>query len=45
MAFMNNTEYGIVSDREIASILGNFTPDMIINMLDDILNDRIRPYS
>lgn len=45
MAFINNTEYGIVSDREIASILGNFTPGMIINMLDDILNDRIRPYS
>lgn len=46
MAFeMNNTEYGIVSDREIASILGNFTPNMIIDMLDDILIDKIRPYS
>lgn len=41
----NNSEYGIVSDREIASILGNFTPDMIIGMLDDILIDKIRPYS
>lgn len=45
MEFINNTEYGMVSDREIASILGNFTPDMVLNMLDDILNDRIRPYS
>ena len=46
MAFeINNTEYGIVSDNEIASILGNFSPDMILDMLDNILSDKLRPYS
>lgn len=46
MAFEStNTEYGIVSDREIASVLGNFTPDMVLNIIEDNLVDKMRPYS
>lgn len=46
MAFEpNNAEYTIVSDREIAAVLSYFTPDMIQNVLDDVLNEKTRPYS
>lgn len=43
----NNSEYSIVSDREIASIIGNFSSGMIMNTLHNILNDpdRLRYHS
>lgn len=46
MAFEpNNSEYAIVSDTEIATVLNYFTPDMIQNVLDDVLEEKMRPYS
>lgn len=43
----SNSEYSIVSDREIASIIGNFSPGMVMNTLHNILNDpdRLRYFS
>ena len=38
----NYSEYSIVSDREIASIIGNFSSGMIMNTLHNILNDQDR---
>lgn len=42
-----NSEYSIVSDREIASVIGNFSSGMVMNTLHNILNDpdRLRYFS
>lgn len=40
-----NNDYTIVSDREIASILNYFTPEMVRNVLDDVLQDKMRSYT
>lgn len=42
-----NSEFSIVSDREIASIIGNFSSGMVMNTLDNILHDpnRLRYYT
>lgn len=45
MSFVsNNTEYGILSDNEISSIIGNFSTDMIYDIVETRYNNRFRPY-
>lgn len=41
----NNTDYRLVSDREMSIVLDYFTADMVIDVVQDVLEDRTRPYS
>lgn len=45
MSFMtNNTEFGIVSDSEIVSIISNFSDEMIIDIINTNAANKFRPY-
>lgn len=45
MSFIsNNTEYGILTDNEISSIIGNFSSDMIYDIVEIRHMNRFRPY-
>lgn len=45
MSFItNNTEFGIVSDSEITSIISNFSDDMIIDIIQRNAETKFRPY-
>lgn len=45
MSFIaNNTEFGIVSDSEIVSIISNFSDDMIMDILRRNSENKFRPY-
>lgn len=45
MSFItNNTEFGIVSDSEIASIIANFSDDMIMDIVDKNSLEKFKPY-
>lgn len=41
----NNTDYSIVTDREISTVLSHFSPEMIRDVIENVLEDRVRPYS
>lgn len=41
----NDPEYTIVSNRELSSVLGYFSADMVSTIVDDNLEDRIRNHS
>lgn len=45
MALPNNTDYTIISNSELSTVLGYFSAEMNMSILDDILNDRIRNHS
>lgn len=40
-----DSDYMIVSNRELSSVLGYFSSDMVSDVIDDILQDRIRNHS
>lgn len=45
MSFIsNNTEFGIVSDSEILSIISNFSDDMIMDIIYSNSENKFRPY-
>lgn len=45
MSFIsNNTEFGIVSDSEITSIIANFSDDMIMDIIHTNAENKFRPY-
>ena len=45
MSFItNNTEFGIVSDSEIVSIISNFSDDMIMDIIHRNVENKFRPY-
>lgn len=45
MSFItNNTEFGIVSDSEITSIISNFSDDMIMDIIHTNAENKFRPY-
>lgn len=45
MSFItNNTEFGIVSDSEIMSIISNFSDDMIMDIIMKNSENKFRPY-
>lgn len=45
MSFIsNNTEFGIVSDSEITSIISNFSDDMIMDIIHSNAENKFRPY-
>ena len=45
MSFItNNTEFGIVSDSEIMSIISNFSDDMIMDIIEKNAENKFRPY-
>lgn len=45
MSFItNNTDFGIVSDNEIMSIISNFSDDMIIDIIRRNAENKFRPY-
>lgn len=45
MSFItNNTEFGIVSDSEIVSIISNFSDDMIMDIISRNVENKFRPY-
>lgn len=45
MSFItNNTEFGIVSDSEIMSIISNFSDDMIMDIIHENAENKFRPY-
>lgn len=45
MSFItNNTEFGIVSDSEIMSIISNFSDDMIMDIIIKNSENKFRPY-
>ena len=45
MSFItNNTEFGIVSDSEIISIISNFSDDMIMDIIYRNAENKFRPY-
>ena len=45
MSFIaNNTDFGIVSDSEIVSIISNFSDDMIMDILRTNSENKFRPY-
>lgn len=45
MSFItNNTEFGIVSDSEITSIITNFSDEMIMDIISRNIENKFRPY-
>ncbi len=42
--YSNNTNYGIVSDSEMNSIIGMFSPDMIYDVVQSSYENRFTPY-
>lgn len=45
MSFItNNTEFGIVSDSEMTSIISNFSDDMIMDIIRKNVENKFRPY-
>lgn len=45
MSFItNNTEFGIMSDSEITSIISNFSDDMIMDIINKNAENKFRPY-
>lgn len=45
MSFItNNTDFGIVSDSEIISIISNFSDDMIMDIINKNAENKFRPY-
>lgn len=41
----NNIDYTVVSNRELSSVLGYFSPEMTMSILDNVIEDRIRNHS
>lgn len=45
MNFSNNSDYSIISNSEAASVINRFTPDMIMDAVNEVIQDKYRDYS